>query len=68
MKKAVILLLVIAISPFFGYSQSIENVDYISPYHNVLQALRHHALHFTHDEMFQRLHSPTILPVVPLLC
>lgn len=40
MKKAVILLLVIAISPFFGYAQSIENVDYISPYHNGLAAIK----------------------------
>lgn len=40
MKKAVILLLVIAISPFFGYAQSIENVDYISPYHNGLSAIK----------------------------
>ena len=40
MKKAVILLLVLAISPFVGYTQSIENVDYISPYHNGLAAIK----------------------------
>ena len=39
MKKAVILFLVITIIPFFGYAQSIENVDYISPFHNGLAAI-----------------------------
>lgn len=40
MKKAVILFLAIVIIPFFGYAQSIENVDYISPYHNGMAAIK----------------------------
>lgn len=40
MKKAVILFLAIVIISFFGYAQSIENVDYISPYHNGMAAIK----------------------------
>jgi hypothetical protein len=40
MKSVLFLLLVIIINPFFGHTQIIENLDYISPYHNGLAAIQ----------------------------
>ncbi|WP_339754354.1 WG repeat-containing protein [uncultured Winogradskyella sp.] len=40
MKKVLILFLVFAVNPFFGYAQSIENLDFISPFYNGLAAIK----------------------------
>jgi hypothetical protein len=40
MKKATILFLAIVIIPIFGFTQSIENLDYISPFHDGLAAIK----------------------------
>ncbi|WP_033959096.1 WG repeat-containing protein [Psychroserpens jangbogonensis] len=39
MKKAIILFLVVSI-PFFGFTQLVENIDYISPFHNDIAAVK----------------------------
>ncbi|MFT5847307.1 MAG: hypothetical protein ACJARX_001805 [Psychroserpens sp.] len=40
MKKAIILFFVIIIIPLFGFSQSIENLDYISPFHDDIAVVK----------------------------
>ena len=40
MKKRIILFVTILLFPFFGFSQNIENVDYISPFHDGLAAIK----------------------------
>jgi len=40
MKKVIGLFLVVVIIPFFGFSQSIDNIDYISPFYNGLAAIK----------------------------
>ena len=40
MKKRAILFVAIILLPFFGFSQSIENIDYISPFHDGLAAIK----------------------------
>ncbi|MEH6537194.1 MAG: WG repeat-containing protein [Psychroserpens sp.] len=40
MKKTITLVLVIALIPFIGFTQSIANLDYISPFHNDLAAIK----------------------------
>jgi len=40
MKKAITLFLVILIIPIFGFTQSIENLDYISPFHDGVAAIK----------------------------
>lgn len=40
MKKAITLFLVILMIPVFGFTQSIENLDYISPFHDNIAAIK----------------------------
>ncbi len=40
MKKAILLLLITVLIPIFGNAQSLENLDYISPFHNDLAAIQ----------------------------
>lgn len=40
MKSLLLFLFVIMLNPFFGYTQSIKNLDFISPYHNGLAAIQ----------------------------
>jgi len=40
MKNLIITVLTIVLIPIFGFTQSIENLDYISPYHNGLAAIK----------------------------
>lgn len=40
MKKAIILFFVIVVIPFFGYSQSIDNLEYISSFHDGVAAIK----------------------------
>lgn len=40
MKKATILFLLLITLPFYGISQTIENIDYISPFNNELAAIK----------------------------
>lgn len=40
MKKTVILLLTLIVFPFFGLAQNIENIDFISPLHNEVSAIK----------------------------
>lgn len=40
MKRGLFLALIITMSPFFGHTQSTENLDYISPFHNDLAAIK----------------------------
>jgi hypothetical protein len=40
MKKVISLFLVILVFPIFGFTQSIENLDYISPFHDGLAAIK----------------------------
>lgn len=40
MKKAIILLLLIAIIPLITFSQSIENIDYIAPFNDEVAAIK----------------------------
>nr|WP_321230058.1 WG repeat-containing protein [uncultured Psychroserpens sp.] len=39
-KKAIILFIVIVLIPIFGFTQSIENLDYISPIHDGFAAIK----------------------------
>lgn len=39
MKKAIFLLIITALIPIFGNTQSLENIDYISPFHDDLAAI-----------------------------
>ena len=40
MKKRAILFVAIILVPFFGFAQSLENIDYISPFHDGLAAIK----------------------------
>jgi hypothetical protein len=40
MKKAIILFFVIVIIPIFGFTQSIKNLDYISPFYDGIAAIK----------------------------
>ena len=40
MKKAMILLVIIITTPFFGYTQSLEEIDYISPFHDDVASIK----------------------------
>ncbi|MBC8757708.1 WG repeat-containing protein [Kordia sp. YSTF-M3] len=40
MKKAILLLLITVLIPVFVYTQSLENLDYISPFHDDLVAIQ----------------------------
>lgn len=40
MKRVLFFLFVILMNPFFGYTQSTDNLDFISPYHNGLAAIQ----------------------------
>ncbi len=40
MKNILFLVIFFTINPFFGYAQSTENLDYISPYHNGYAAIK----------------------------
>ena len=40
MKKSVILVLALFFLPFFGFAQTIENVEFISPFHDEMAAIK----------------------------
>ena len=40
MKKSLIIFLTVIILPLFGFAQSIENLDFISPFHNDVAAIK----------------------------
>ncbi|WP_178984187.1 WG repeat-containing protein [Winogradskyella helgolandensis] len=40
MKRALLVLLALFVLPFFGNGQTIENIDFVSPFHNGLAAIK----------------------------